>query len=216
MGKDNSILESGHETAKDLHRLGFIDARRMSVFDGLCLDPDEEFGPGRVRNLRLSLQLSQAAFASLLNVSTSAVQKWEQGDKKPSSAVQPLAMGRNPYGIFRDAGIRQRFVIGIGKRAMCFMSGMWSRLQRIGLCMQLTWGYGGGLAIHLHPRLVLNGLAALLSGNPLQDSAKSCDESSVTYVNPFRQSQDPQPTFGVNICRLRPKIPNRCDKSRGS
>ena len=33
------IFEAVHETASDLHRLGFIDKRKMRKFDLLCLDP---------------------------------------------------------------------------------------------------------------------------------------------------------------------------------
>jgi hypothetical protein len=33
----SSILAAVHETASDLHRLGFIDKRKMDRFDALCL-----------------------------------------------------------------------------------------------------------------------------------------------------------------------------------
>ena len=33
------IFKAVHETASDLHRLGFIDKRKMRKFDLLCLDP---------------------------------------------------------------------------------------------------------------------------------------------------------------------------------
>ena len=33
------ILEAVHETAGDLHRLGFIDKRKMQKYDALCLEP---------------------------------------------------------------------------------------------------------------------------------------------------------------------------------
>jgi len=33
------IFEAVYETASDLHRLGFIDKRKMRKFDVLCLDP---------------------------------------------------------------------------------------------------------------------------------------------------------------------------------
>lgn len=36
---ESRILEAVHETAGDLHRLGFIDKRTMRKFDVLCLDP---------------------------------------------------------------------------------------------------------------------------------------------------------------------------------
>lgn len=83
--KDNSrILEAVHETARDLHRLGFIDQRKMRNFDVLCLDPIPEYNSKKIRALRKRLQLSQSVFAAVLNTSTSTVRKWEIGDKHPS------------------------------------------------------------------------------------------------------------------------------------
>ena len=38
--KNNSrILEAVHEGASDLHRLGFIDKRKMRKYDAMCLEP---------------------------------------------------------------------------------------------------------------------------------------------------------------------------------
>ncbi|MGS0743060.1 hypothetical protein ACVBEF_14685 [Glaciimonas sp. GG7] len=51
--KTNSrIFEAVHETANDLHRLGFIDKRKMHKFDLLCLDPIPEFRSEKNRVLR--------------------------------------------------------------------------------------------------------------------------------------------------------------------
>lgn len=78
------ILESVHETASDLHRLGFIDKRKMQKYDVLCLSPIPEYDAVRIRALRSRMQLSQAVLASLLNTSLSTVRQWEIGNKKPS------------------------------------------------------------------------------------------------------------------------------------
>jgi len=43
-----------------------------------------------IRRLRENLHVSQAVFAAYLNASTSTVQKWENGDKKPSGAAARL------------------------------------------------------------------------------------------------------------------------------
>ncbi len=77
-------MEAVHETAGDLHRLGFIDKRKMQKYDALCLAPVPEYDAVRIRALRESLQLSQAVLAAVLNTSLSTVRKWEVGDKKPS------------------------------------------------------------------------------------------------------------------------------------
>lgn len=80
----SSIFEAVHETAHDLHRLGFIDKRKMRQFDVLCLAPIEPYDKDKIRALRDQLQLSQSVLASLLNISLSTVRKWEVGDKLPS------------------------------------------------------------------------------------------------------------------------------------
>jgi len=78
------IFEAVHETASDLHRLGFIDKRKMNKFDALCLDPVPGYDSTKIRALRNHLQLSQAVLAAVLNTSLSTVRKWELGDKHPS------------------------------------------------------------------------------------------------------------------------------------
>ncbi len=78
------IFKAVHETASDLHRLGFIDKRKMRKFNVLCLDPIPAYDCEKIRALRDHLQLSQAVLASVLNTSLSTVRKWEVGDKHPS------------------------------------------------------------------------------------------------------------------------------------
>ena len=78
------IFEAVHETASDLHRLGFIDKRKMSKLDALCLDPVPGYDSKKIRTLRDHLQLSQAVLAAVLNTSLSTVRKWEAGEKHPS------------------------------------------------------------------------------------------------------------------------------------
>jgi putative transcriptional regulator len=77
------ILDAVHETASDLHRLGFIDIRKMRKFDALCLAPVPDYDSERIRALRDHLQLSQAVLAAVLNTSLSTVRKWELGEKHP-------------------------------------------------------------------------------------------------------------------------------------
>ena len=78
------ILEAVHETAGDLHRLGFIDKRKMQKYDALCMEPIPEYDAEKIRALRKNLHLSQAVLAAVLNTSLSTVRKWEIGDKRPS------------------------------------------------------------------------------------------------------------------------------------
>ena len=80
----SAILEAVHETAVDLHRLGFIHKRNMHKFDALCLQPVPDYDSEKIRALRDHLQLSQAVLAAVLNTSLSTVRKWEGGEKHPS------------------------------------------------------------------------------------------------------------------------------------
>jgi putative transcriptional regulator len=80
----SSILEAVHETALDLHKLGFIDQRKMRKFDLLCVDPIPDYDSVKIRALRDRFKLSQAVLASVLNTSLSTVRQWEIGDKHPS------------------------------------------------------------------------------------------------------------------------------------
>jgi putative transcriptional regulator len=80
----SAILEAVHETASDLHRLGFIDIRKMRKFDLLCLEPIAPYDGAQIRALRERLQLSQSVLAAVLNTSLSTVRKWEVAEKHPS------------------------------------------------------------------------------------------------------------------------------------
>lgn len=86
----SSILEAVHDTALDLHGLGFIDKRKMRKFDVLCLDQIPAYDSEKIRALRDRFKLSQAVLASVLNISLSTVRQWEIGDKHPSGPSQKL------------------------------------------------------------------------------------------------------------------------------
>ena len=84
------IFEAVHETASDLHRLGFIHKRNVHKFDALCLAPVPDYSSEKIRALRDQLQLSQAVLAAVLNTSLSTVRKWEGGEKHPSGPSSKL------------------------------------------------------------------------------------------------------------------------------
>lgn len=86
----NRILEAVHESASDLHRLGFIDKRKMQKYDVLCLAPVRDYDAAEVTALRARLNLSQTGLASVLDTSASTVRKWEAGGKRPSGPSQKL------------------------------------------------------------------------------------------------------------------------------
>ncbi|OIP44433.1 MAG: transcriptional regulator [Desulfobacterales bacterium CG2_30_60_27] len=78
------IMEAVHETASDIHHLGFIDKRKMREFDSLCLAPIQGYTGEKIQAIRKRYKLSQAVLASLLNTSLSTVRQWEIGKKHPS------------------------------------------------------------------------------------------------------------------------------------
>ncbi len=86
----STILEAVHETAKGLHKAGVMDKMTIREFDQLCLPPVQKLSPEEIKQLRESFRVSQAVFASMLNIKTPTVQKWEIGAKKPSGAALKL------------------------------------------------------------------------------------------------------------------------------
>ena len=79
-----SILETVHEGATDLRRLGLIDEMTMHEFDALCLPKVKNFDAKQIKKIRIREKASQGVFAAYLNTSKSTVQKWEQGAKRPN------------------------------------------------------------------------------------------------------------------------------------
>lgn len=81
--RTSRILDEMHETAHGLHKLGFIDMRRVGEIAALCQLGVPALSARQIKALRKDLHVSQPVFAALLNISTSTVQKWEIGDKQP-------------------------------------------------------------------------------------------------------------------------------------
>jgi putative transcriptional regulator len=84
------LFESVHESALDLYAAGFIDKRRMRLYDALCLPPIKPYTKTKVKKLRKNLDISQAVLASILNTSVSTVRQWETGAKHPSGPSAKL------------------------------------------------------------------------------------------------------------------------------
>jgi putative transcriptional regulator len=88
--KNSEILTSIHETALDLHKLGFIDKKKMIQYEALCLNPIPSYTPTKIKKLRNQHHISQAVLANILNTSLSTVRQWEIGNKKPSGPSAKL------------------------------------------------------------------------------------------------------------------------------
>jgi putative transcriptional regulator len=85
-----SISDSITNTIKDLNKSGLVDKVTMKNIENLCLPEIKEYSPAQIISIRKKFKLSQAALASIFNVSSSTVQKWEQGSKKPTGASRKL------------------------------------------------------------------------------------------------------------------------------
>ncbi len=85
-----SIAKSIKNTLNDLNKSGLVDDITMKNIENLCLPDIKDYSPKKIVTIRKRFKLSQAALASVFNVSTSTVQKWEQGNKKPTGASKKL------------------------------------------------------------------------------------------------------------------------------
>lgn len=86
----SKILSSIHSDVALMYEHGFVDSLTMRQFDASCLEPVKVYGPSDIRALREKANVSQPVFAVYLNVSTKAVQKWEQGDSAPNASAMKL------------------------------------------------------------------------------------------------------------------------------
>lgn len=87
---DKSLIEVAHETAKDLYEAGAMNEQTMRKFDAMCLPSIKDYTPEQIRRIRRRNHASQAVFAAYLNTTPSTVQKWEQGQKRPSRLALKL------------------------------------------------------------------------------------------------------------------------------
>lgn len=86
----NSIVKSITSTVKDLNKSGLVDDITMKNIEKLCIPEVQEYSPEKIVSIRKKFSLSQAALASIFNISPSTVRKWEQGNKKPAGASRKL------------------------------------------------------------------------------------------------------------------------------
>ena len=83
------IIKEALETMRDLHEIGVVDKQTLRDFEAQALPPPS-YTADTIRSLRERLHISQGVFAAYLNASVSTVQKWENGEKKPSGAALRL------------------------------------------------------------------------------------------------------------------------------
>jgi putative transcriptional regulator len=80
----SDVARSVHQTVRGLHRIGLVDKKTMRRFDASCLTSVEQLSPQEIQALREREDVSQAVFASFLNVRAGLISQWERGEKRPS------------------------------------------------------------------------------------------------------------------------------------
>lgn len=80
----SELLQSVHETAQALNRIGVMSKSTMRDFDLDCLTTVADLAPDEIRGIRERANMSQATFALALNVTKYLVSKWERGEARPS------------------------------------------------------------------------------------------------------------------------------------
>ncbi|MCB2184388.1 MAG: type II toxin-antitoxin system MqsA family antitoxin [Desulfobulbaceae bacterium] len=85
-----SIAKSITSTVQDLNKSGLVDDITMKNIEKLCIPEVKNYSPEKIVSIRKKFSLSQAALASIFNISPSTVRKWEQGNKKPAGAARKL------------------------------------------------------------------------------------------------------------------------------
>ena len=95
------ILAEMLETAADLNRHGLMSKEDMSELGILC-DVPPAYTAERVTEVRtIKARMSQSVFAVFLNVSVSAVQKWES----PTSGKHPTGAAAKLLQIIEKRGV---------------------------------------------------------------------------------------------------------------
>ena len=83
------MIKEALETMRDLEQVGALSKQTLRDFEAQAVPPPT-YTAEAIRRLRERPRVSQAVFAAYLNASVSTVQKWENGEKKPSGAALRL------------------------------------------------------------------------------------------------------------------------------
>ena len=97
--RNRRMREELVEAMGALHEAGVVSGATMRTFEKDLLGSPPKFSAKRVHRLRERFAVSQGVFAALLNVSLSTLQKWEQGQKVPSSAATRLLQVVDEHGL---------------------------------------------------------------------------------------------------------------------
>jgi len=85
-----TVAQSVTTVVDALQEIGLVDNITAREIHALCLPDVSDYSADKIVALRKRVHLSQAAFAQVVNVSPSTVQKWERGVKKPTGASKRI------------------------------------------------------------------------------------------------------------------------------
>ena len=85
-----SMKDSLKETVQGLTNIGIKTTFTEQELNELGVHFDVDITPNHIKHIRRSINVSQAMFAQLLNVSVSSVKKWESGERMPTGSTQVL------------------------------------------------------------------------------------------------------------------------------
>lgn len=84
-------LQRMQAMAERLSHNGSVDQITLRKINALAVNLElEDMTAARIKQLRQREQISQGVLASILNMSSESVQKWEQGKNKPQGAALRL------------------------------------------------------------------------------------------------------------------------------
>lgn len=93
------LLESVHNTADALLKVGAITPATMRQFDESCLSIPKHYSPADIKALRERFNVSQPVFARYLNTTESTVQKWESGKNPPGGVTLKMLSVIDKHGL---------------------------------------------------------------------------------------------------------------------
>jgi len=84
----DSIQDAIGSTITDMMEAGLETSFTQRELNQLGVEiPKSSITPTDIKNIRQLMQVSQAVFAKLLNVSISSIRQWEQGQRTPSGST---------------------------------------------------------------------------------------------------------------------------------
>jgi putative transcriptional regulator len=84
----DSIQEAIGSTVSDMLEAGLEVSFTQRELNQLGVEiPKSYISSNEIKNIRQLMQVSQAVFAKLLNVSISSIRQWEQGQRTPSGST---------------------------------------------------------------------------------------------------------------------------------